>query len=481
MSHLSLTGYLWENMNSVQFNVKLLETFTLQTRNETQKKFKTAIKNLKKRKRYNKRTMNPIICKLKKDLDETQGLKRQRLNNDEKKEEGEKEDGSSSSQSQEEKQQQEKDIVDSILEEEHEMTIFNSLGRDESFDSLKEQEAKCGFLDYLGGDGHLTWIPMHFDSLILHKLMRFREINIIGAQAFKILNDIRVLSLSFIFVFGHTSLSNPRLCEYLNIENCSLYCQQAKIPTIENVQGAISDLLQLQFLYSNNIPNFDQLNFTINNTTGLAKKIITNIYNCLLTWNNSKMTESQFSDQALFPLVLPLFAGRLDFEISKFDKTMIAMEDYKPDLLVLLKLRFDIRVDFFVCEIKKPCCSSNKYETDFVKIQREMKAIIDQQIDLGINNPICYGLLVEGYDCYLYRMSLEYEAEYRSHLIAQFRTLRDALDIMLLLPAINILSYLDEELTRLRLRILGLSRSQRNQSRKISFKRPSFKKPVKKE
>lgn len=55
-------------------------------------------------------------------------------------------------------------------------------------------------------------------------------------------------SLSFIFVFGHTSLSNPRLCEYLNIENCSLYCQQAKIPTIENVQGAISDLLQLQFV-----------------------------------------------------------------------------------------------------------------------------------------------------------------------------------------------------------------------------------------
>lgn len=74
MSHLSLTGYLWENMNSVQFNVKLLETFTLQTRNETQKKFKTAIKNLKKRKRYNKRTMNPIICKLKKDLDEVNSI-----------------------------------------------------------------------------------------------------------------------------------------------------------------------------------------------------------------------------------------------------------------------------------------------------------------------------------------------------------------------------------------------------------------------
>ncbi|KAI8881004.1 hypothetical protein K501DRAFT_190003 [Backusella circina FSU 941] len=113
------------------------------------------------------------------------------------------------------------------------------------------------------------------------------------------------------------------------------------------------------------------------------------------------------------------------------------------DLLIMLKLKFDIKVDFFVCEIKKPGCSSNKYETDFVKVQREMKAIIDQQIDLGVVNPVCYGLLVEGYDCYLYQMSLKYEAEYRSRLIAQFRTLRDAPDIMLLLPAINILSYLD--------------------------------------
>lgn len=137
------------------------------------------------------------------------------------------------------------------------------------------------------------------------------------------------------------------------------------------------------------------------------------------------------------------------------------MKDYKPDILIILKLKFDIKVDFFVCEIKKPGSSSNKYETDFIKVQREMKAIIDQQIDLGVNDPVCYGLLVEGkhslqhkvcqkahcellgYDCYLYQMSLQYEAEYRSRLIAQFRTLRDALDIMLLLPAINILSYLD--------------------------------------
>lgn len=124
------------------------------------------------------------------------------------------------------------------------------------------------------------------------------------------------------------------------------------------------------------------------------------------------------------------------FFLFRFDKTMITMKYYKPGILIMLKLKFDIKVNFFVCEIKKPGCSSNKHETDFVKVQREMKAIIDQQIDLGVNNPVCYDLLVEGkhslqhkfcqkahcellgYDCYLYQMSLKYEAEYRSRLIA---------------------------------------------------------------
>lgn len=74
---------------------------------------------------------------------------------------------------------------------------------------------------------------------------------------------------------------------------------------------------------------------------------------------------------------------------------MIAIEDYKPDLLIILKLKSDIKVDFFIREIKKPGCSPNKYETDFIKIQRKMETIIDQQTDLGISNSLCYALLVK--------------------------------------------------------------------------------------
>jgi hypothetical protein len=67
---------------------------------------------------------------------------------------------------------------------------------------------------------------------------------------------------------------------------------------------------------------------------------------------------------------------------------MISLADYKPDLLISLKLKYyNTKLEFFVCEIKKPGCSCNKYESDFVKVHREMKSMIDQQIDKGIDDP----------------------------------------------------------------------------------------------
>ncbi|KAL7332576.1 hypothetical protein PS15p_204594 [Mucor circinelloides] len=528
MTRLSLTDYLWKNINSVQFNVGLLEAFSFQTPDEAQKKVKTAIQNIKKRKRYNKRTMYPSICKIKKDFAEflntvdcknyftnyalissinneetereifkssvravaytkkTVGVKRQKIDQKYKGEEDNvdeegKEDKQDNVNEEDKEGDEENDNVDITLEEEHEIAIYSSLGEDESFNSLADQEAKCGVLQYLTGDGQLAWSPTSSGSSILHKLMRFRNINVTGAQNLKILNDLRALSLSFIFVFGHSTSSNARLCEYLSLKDCSRFCKQVNIPPVAGVHSVVSDLLALQSAYNSSSHNLDEFYFAVKYTNGLISNIITNAYNCLYVWNTGNITECQFSEQVVFPLLLPLFNRHREFEISKYDKTMIAMEDYKPDLLIMLKLKFNVKVDFFICEIKKPGCSSNKYETDFVKVQREMKAIVDQQIDLGINDPICYGLLVEGYDCYLYKMSLEYEAEYRSHLVAQFRTLRDSLDIMLLLPAISVLSYLDEELTRLRVMLQNTTKSKRNQPVHKQYQRPSFKKPVKKE
>lgn len=103
---------------------------------------------------------------------------------------------------------------------------------------------------------------------------------------------------------------------------------------------------------------------------------------------------------------------------------MINMKDCKPDLLVMLKLKFDIKVDFFVCEIKNQVAHHISMKPISSR-SNDMKSIIDQQMDLSVDNPVCHGLLVEGkhtlqhkfcqkthcvllgFDCYLYQMSLD--------------------------------------------------------------------------
>ncbi|CAO3607785.1 unnamed protein product [Mucor hiemalis] len=90
------------------------------------------------------------------------------------------------------------------------------------------------------------------------------------------------------------------------------------------------------------------------------------------------MAENQFTEQAVLPLILPPFLYKPEYEFSKYDKTMICGSTYKPDLLVLLNLPNKQQVDFFTCEVKKSSGNlSNQLESDYVKIDKEMKLIID--------------------------------------------------------------------------------------------------------
>jgi hypothetical protein len=74
MSESSLTDYIWQNMKSIRFNVNLLHTYYLKNPDDAKKNFKKAIKNVKKRKRYNVRVMGPLLNKINKDLDEVNDI-----------------------------------------------------------------------------------------------------------------------------------------------------------------------------------------------------------------------------------------------------------------------------------------------------------------------------------------------------------------------------------------------------------------------
>ncbi|KAI9265513.1 hypothetical protein EDC94DRAFT_58932 [Helicostylum pulchrum] len=193
------------------------------------------------------------------------------------------------------------------------------------------------------------------------------------------------------------------------------------------------------------------------------------------------MTETQFSEQAVFSLLLPAFLHKPEYEISKYDKTMICDSSYKPDLLIILNLPNKKQVDFFTCEVKKPFGNlSNQLESDYVKIHKEMKLIIDTQIDLGVQHPIAYSLLVEGYSFTLFKMELEYDGEYRSKIAGKCRTVRDRDGTLLLYHGISLMVYLENELSKLKHEIFNEVRSQNNRiSPALKRKRPLFGKAIK--
>ncbi|KAI8079403.1 hypothetical protein BDF21DRAFT_493991 [Thamnidium elegans] len=69
---------------------------------------------------------------------------------------------------------------------------------------------------------------------------------------------------------------------------------------------------------------------------------------------------------------------------------------------------------------------------DKIKINLELQLILNQLVLLNIKDPIVYGLLIEGYECTLYEMKLEREAEYISRVVESFYMPRDMNDIALL-------------------------------------------------
>jgi hypothetical protein len=65
MPQPSLTSNIWDSMTSVPLNIAVLEKYDLQTKEESKKAFIYAIKNVKRRATYNKKTMEAQLSMLK--------------------------------------------------------------------------------------------------------------------------------------------------------------------------------------------------------------------------------------------------------------------------------------------------------------------------------------------------------------------------------------------------------------------------------
>ncbi|KAL9559132.1 hypothetical protein PS6_000936 [Mucor atramentarius] len=113
-------------------------------------------------------------------------------------------------------------------------------------------------------------------------------------------------------------------------------------------------------------------------------------------------SEASFSEKYIMPairrVILDKSSDSIIYAIIVLTNSIDKADKYKkkPDIMIGTEFKKKDYYFFFV-EIKRPSTQS-KYqaEDDYVKLLKEMKGSIDNQLLLGIENPSSLGLLVEG-------------------------------------------------------------------------------------
>lgn len=68
----------------------------------------------------------------------------------------------------------------------------------------------------------------------------------------------------------------------------------------------------------------------------------------------------------------------------------------KPDYLASVIPDIGFKYDVFVLEVKKRRKQSNRYFSDLVKTGKEMKRMVDAMVELGVESPAAFGIVVAG-------------------------------------------------------------------------------------
>ncbi|KAI8090085.1 uncharacterized protein B0P05DRAFT_584314 [Gilbertella persicaria] len=184
-------------------------------------------------------------------------------------------------------------------------------------------------------------------------------------------------------------------------------------------------------------------------------------------------SETSFMDKYLKPIWTQMLTSGLDrsFIYSTTDGSHYGI---KPDFMIGVAQRKNPLYFFFV-EVKRPAeTSCYQEESDFVKLLKEMKHSINDQLVLGFNDPISYGLLVEGFRCSLFRMFLASEGIYMSVLLKRFLLVEETNDMINLPSVVEAFDFVKEKLMVLK-DDLEVPKSKKQKKQQGKKARPSFK------
>ncbi|KAF1800432.1 hypothetical protein V8B55DRAFT_1566726 [Mucor lusitanicus] len=96
-----------------------------------------------------------------------------------------------------------------------------------------------------------------------------------------------------------------------------------------------------------------------------------------------------------------------------------------PDVLIGFKHQKKL-INCLVLEVKRPTATS-KYqaENDHVELLKQMKTSIDFQVKLFIKSPVSFGVLCQGFECFLFKMMLAEDGIYLATQLRKFRLPED--------------------------------------------------------
>jgi hypothetical protein len=234
------------------------------------------------------------------------------------------------------------------------------------------------------------------------------------------LSNNGVLSLSHVFVISKDqSDSSLHRCSYVDFDYLRSYLNPKedweKLPTqarlwcvsMDEVIGE-SDKFPLRAIRKL-VRGFEDELDAINNSNDRLVMFCNILYNLVAafgTWTDNISLKNAFTIQHLSPFIKEIFIR--ENITMRLGKTRIChnhllLSDYVGSYQAPTGHAYDV----LTVEIKPP-----KKSSDLVKVGKEMKVMIDDLVDLGIETPTVAGALLEGFTMTTYTMQLVCEGVY---------------------------------------------------------------------
>lgn len=204
--------------------------------------------------------------------------------------------------------------------------------------------------------------------------------------------------------------------------------------------------------------------------------IIQRIIKEIKRWNH-KDTEDDFMIYLYF-FIDEIFAITRNsmLNVHKTLKRISAESCFKPDVKISYEYKGGQNLDLCIIEVKKK--SNTTYtpnNSDFIKIHLEMKAMLDRLIKMNVDDPVVYGLLIQGFECQVLKMTLDGDGFYFAPVIHFFHLPRDVSDIMIVPKVTTFFISLQNELDRI---VKTIQNKKKGASPLLPWTRPSYQMPV---